>query len=79
MQIDIMWIMFGRNLLQSVLLQSVRDPWKLRMGVHMLREGGPVFQTRWEAEEADHAAYKAKQERVAERKRVNYQKRAEVT
>jgi hypothetical protein len=49
------------------------------MGVHMLREGGPVFQTRWEAEEADRAAYKARQERVAERRRVNYQKRAEVT
>ena len=48
------------------------------MGVHMLKQGGAVFQSRWEAEEADHAAYKAKQERVAERRRVNWEKRAQV-
>ena len=44
----------------------------------MLREGGAVFQSRREAEEADHARHQAKQERVAERRRINWEKKAAV-
>ena len=49
------------------------------MGVHMLKEGGAKFQTRWEAEEADHAAYKAKQERILGRRQANYEKKIAVS
>ena len=45
----------------------------------MLREGGAVFQTRREAEDADHARHQAKQERVAERRRSNWEKKAAVS
>jgi len=45
------------------------------MGVHMLKKEGAVFQTREEAEEADHARYNEKQARIAERRRVNYEKK----
>ena len=70
------------------------------MGVHMLKkEGGPVFQTREEAEEADHVRwekteggldiiaranffayfrYNEKQARIAERRRLNYEKKLAV-
>jgi len=45
------------------------------MGVHMLKKEGAVFQTRAEAEEADHARYNEKQARIAERRRVNFEKK----
>ena len=46
----------------------------------MLREGGGgKYQTRAEAEEADHARHKAKQKRIAERRQANYEKKALVS
>ena len=44
----------------------------------MLSSGGTVFQSRWEAEEADHAAHRAKQEKIKELKKRNWEKREQV-